>query len=64
MVIVLLGGINSYYGPVLGAIVFLLLEEVLAMYTEHWMVFMGPILILVVIFANRGLFGLLTERSK
>ena len=64
MVIVLLGGINSYYGPVLGAIVFLLLEEVLAMYTEHWMVFMGPILILVVIFANRGLFGLMVGRSK
>lgn len=60
MVMVLLGGLNTFYGPVIGATVFLLLEEVLAMYTEHWMVYMGPILILVVIFAKSGIYGLLT----
>lgn len=60
MVMVLLGGLGTLFGPVLGAAVFLLLEEGLAMYTEHWMVYMGPILILAVIFAKRGLFGILT----
>jgi branched-chain amino acid transport system permease protein len=60
MVMVLLGGLGTLFGPVLGAAVFLLLEEGLAMHTEHWMVYMGPILILAVIFAKRGLFGLLT----
>lgn len=64
MVMVLLGGLNTFYGPVLGATLFLLLEEVLAMYTEHWMVYMGPILILVVIFAKRGIYGLLTGANK
>jgi len=64
MVMVLLGGLGTLFGPVLGAAVFLLLEEGLAMYTEHWMVYMGPILILVVIFAKRGLFGLVTGGSK
>ena len=59
MVMVLLGGIGSLFGPVLGAALFLLLEEFLAMYTEHWMVYMGPILIIVVIFAKKGVFGLL-----
>jgi len=59
MVMVLLGGLGTLFGPVLGAAVFLLLEEGLAMYTEHWMVYMGPVLVLVVIFAKRGLFGLL-----
>ncbi|MGB3225102.1 MAG: branched-chain amino acid ABC transporter permease [Desulforhopalus sp.] len=59
MVMVLLGGLGTLFGPVLGAAVFLLLEEGLAMHTEHWMVYMGPILILAVIFAKRGLFGLL-----
>jgi branched-chain amino acid transport system permease protein len=34
------------------------------MYTEHWMVYFGPILILVVIFAKQGLFGLLTGAWK
>jgi branched-chain amino acid transport system permease protein len=59
MVMVLLGGLGTLFGPVLGAAAFLLLEEGLAMHTEHWMVYMGPVLILAVIFAKRGLFGLL-----
>ena len=64
MVMVLLGGLGSLFGPVFGAALFLLLEEGLAMYTEHWMVFMGPILILVVLFARRGVYGLLVGRGK
>jgi len=59
MVMVLLGGLGTLFGPVLGAAAFLLLEEGLAMHTEHWMVYMGPVLILAVVFAKRGLFGLL-----
>ncbi|MDJ0622264.1 MAG: branched-chain amino acid ABC transporter permease [Desulfocapsaceae bacterium] len=64
MVMVLLGGLGTLFGPILGAAVFLLMEETLAMYTEHWMVFMGPFLVLVVIFAKRGLFGLLTGEQN
>jgi branched-chain amino acid transport system permease protein len=59
MVMVLLGGLGSLYGPVFGAVAFLLLEELLSSYTEHWMVYMGPLLILAVVFAKRGIFGLL-----
>jgi len=63
MVMVLLGGLGTLFGPVIGAMIFLLLEEFLGMYTEHWMVYLGPFLILVVIFAPRGLFGLLTGKK-
>ena len=63
MVMVLLGGLGSLFGPVLGATIFLLLEEVLAMYTEHWMVYLGPFLVIVVIFAKHGLFGLLAGKE-
>ena len=59
LVMVLLGGMGSLFGPVLGAVALLTMEEVLAAYTEHWMVFLGPFLILVVLFAKRGLYGLL-----
>ena len=62
MVMVLLGGLGTLFGPVVGATAFLLMEEVLAMYTEHWMVYMGPFLILVVLFAKRGLFGLIVGK--
>ncbi|MDK9707290.1 MAG: branched-chain amino acid ABC transporter permease [Desulforhopalus sp.] len=64
MVMVLLGGLGSLFGPVLGAAVFLLLEETLAMYTEHWMVYMGPFLVITVIFAKRGLFGFLVGEKE
>ncbi|MGH7318949.1 MAG: branched-chain amino acid ABC transporter permease [Candidatus Rokuibacteriota bacterium] len=63
MVMVILGGMGSVVGPALGAFVFLLLEEVLSGYTEHWPVLLGPVLVLVVLFAKRGLYGLLTPRS-
>ena len=64
MVMVLLGGLGTLFGPILGAVIFLVLEEVLAMYTEHWMVYLGPVLIGVVVFAKKGLFGLLTGYGK
>lgn len=59
MVMVLLGGLGTLYGPVLGAAAFILLEHTLAMYTEHWMVYMGPLLVLAVLFAPKGLYGIL-----
>ncbi|WP_319547850.1 branched-chain amino acid ABC transporter permease [Desulfogranum marinum] len=64
MVMVLLGGLGTLFGPVLGTAAFLLLEEFLAMYTEHWMLYLGPFLILVVIFAKRGLYGVLVGGGK
>jgi branched-chain amino acid transport system permease protein len=62
MVMVILGGVGTLIGPVVGAAALLLLEEVIAHYTEHWMLFLGPILIFVVLFARRGLYGTFLER--
>jgi branched-chain amino acid transport system permease protein len=59
MFMVILGGMGSLFGPVIGAVVLLLLEDVLSALTAHWQIILGPILILVVLFAKRGLFGLL-----
>jgi len=64
LVMVILGGSGTLYGPVLGAAAFLLLEEVLSIYTEHWMLYFGPVLILVVLFARHGLYGILVGREK
>lgn len=59
LVMVLLGGMGTLFGPVLGAITLLLLEEFLSIYTEHWMVYLGPFLVLMVLFAKRGIYGLI-----
>jgi len=64
IVMVVLGGMGSLGGPVLGAAVFLLLEEILSSYTEHWQIFLGPILLLVVLFARQGLMGALVAAAR
>lgn len=63
MVMVILGGLGTLYGPVVGAVAVLLLEDQLAQLTEHWPVIFGPLLLLVVLFARRGLYGLLAGRG-
>ena len=62
IVMVILGGMGSLHGAVLGSFVYLLLEELLSGYTEHWKVIFGPFLILVVLFARGGLMGLIGGR--
>ncbi|MGH7356246.1 MAG: branched-chain amino acid ABC transporter permease [Candidatus Rokuibacteriota bacterium] len=59
MFMVILGGIRTLAGPVLGAAVLLLLEDVLSAWTTHWQIILGPFLIVAVLFARNGLFGLL-----
>lgn len=57
MVMVILGGMGTLTGPVVGAAALLLLEETLSAYMEHWMVVLGPLLVLVVLFARQGVWG-------
>jgi branched-chain amino acid transport system permease protein len=62
MFMVILGGMSTIAGPLLGAFVLLLLEDVLAGWTQHWQVILGPLLVLSVIFFKRGLAGLFGDR--
>jgi branched-chain amino acid transport system permease protein len=64
MFMVIMGGMGTIAGPVLGAFGLLLLEDVLSAMTQHWQIILGPILILVVLFARRGLAGLLPDDRK
>jgi branched-chain amino acid transport system permease protein len=64
MVMVILGGMQSLVGPVIGTIAFLMLEEWLSSLTKHWMIIMGPLLLALVLFARRGLYGLLAGRGR
>lgn len=62
LVIVILGGLGSIYGAVIGAFVYLLLEQTLSIYTAHWQFYLGPFLILVVLYARHGIFGLFAPK--
>ena len=59
IVMVMLGGIATVLGPLVGATIFVILETVLASYTQHWMMILGPIIVLIALFAKRGLYGFL-----
>ena len=76
IVIIALGGMGTLFGPVVGAIVLLLLEEVLQgwkpglyppfeeIVNKHWQLFIGLFVILVVLYAKRGLYGFLVGERR
>ncbi|MGA2291410.1 branched-chain amino acid ABC transporter permease [Bradyrhizobium sp.] len=64
MVMVILGGMGSLFGPVLGAIVYLALEEFLSQFTEYWALILGPLLLIIVLFGRGGIFGLLGRLGR
>jgi len=59
IVMVVLGGMASTFGPLIGAVALLVLEETLSGMTEYWQIILGPLLLLVVLFARGGIDGLL-----
>ncbi len=62
MVLVILGGVGRIFGPVVGAVVFVTLEHVLGGLTDFWHIYLGVILLLIVLFAQGGIIGLLCGR--
>ncbi|MBI4637968.1 MAG: branched-chain amino acid ABC transporter permease [Candidatus Rokubacteria bacterium] len=60
----ILGGFANFFGPILGAFVFIFLQDQVMSLTEYWRFIFGGILAIVVIFFPRGLMGLLDPRSR
>ena len=59
----LLGGMGTFIGPFIGAGVFLYLEDVLSVITPNWMIFLGVIFVLCVLFFPSGIWGTVKELS-
>jgi branched-chain amino acid transport system permease protein len=64
IVMVVLGGLGTLFGPLIGAVTFLVLEEGLSRLTEYSNLILGPILLLVAIYLNGGIEGLLEGRRR
>jgi branched-chain amino acid transport system permease protein len=58
LVMVIIGGVGYLYGGVVGAVVLLMLEEVLAGFTLHWHIGLGLLLLGIVLFAPKGVAAL------
>ena len=64
IVMVVMGGMGTVYGGIIGAAVYSLLELILGNYTEHWQIIFGPFFILVVLFARRGFLSLVLGDAR
>ena len=64
IVIVVLGGVGRLFGPIAGAIAFVLLETFLGGFTDRWQLFLGLVLLGVVLFARGGLIGLMAGNTR
>lgn len=58
VIMTVMGGMRAFWGPLLGAAVFVVLQDYISSMTVNWMSFIGLIFVLVVLFFPRGLLGM------
>ncbi len=63
VIMAVLGGMRSFWGPLLGAGIFVVLQDYLSSRTENWMSFLGLFFVLVVLFFPRGILGMLRRKA-
>jgi branched-chain amino acid transport system permease protein len=60
----LLGGMGTFFGPFIGAAVFLLLENLVSLWTVHWQLIVGAVFMICVLFFPKGIWGTLLQRVQ
>ncbi len=58
LMMVLLGGMGSLWGPFVGAAIFIFMQDYISTMTENWEIFVGAVVILLVLFMPKGVAGL------
>jgi len=64
ILMVLIGGKESQWGSLSGAVFVTLLTRIISSYTKHWLLIVGIVFVLVVLFAREGFMGLLSQLRK
>ncbi|MFI4998025.1 MAG: branched-chain amino acid ABC transporter permease, partial [Hyphomicrobiales bacterium] len=64
VIMAVMGGMRNFWGPLLGAAVFVVLQDYLSSITVNWMSFVGLLFVLVVLFFPRGLLGVVRRKSE
>jgi branched-chain amino acid transport system permease protein len=63
VIMAVLGGMRSFWGPLIGSAIFIVLQDYISSRTENWMSFIGLFFVLIVLFFPRGVLGILRRRS-
>lgn len=61
LMMVLLGGMGSLWGPLAGAVIFIYIQDYISTMTEHWEIYLGLVVILLVLFLPSGFAGLVNH---
>jgi len=61
VIMAVMGGMRSFWGPLLGAAIFVALQDYVSSHTDNWMFLIGLVFVLVVRFFPRGLLGMLAR---
>ena len=61
---IIIGGIGTLYGSLFGAVAIIGLETFLSAMTDHWMVFLGPILVVTILLFDQGLYRAIRAQSS
>ncbi len=62
VIMAVLGGMRSFWGPLVGAAIFVVLQDYVSSHTENWMSFIGMFFVLVVLFFPRGVLGMIKRK--
>lgn len=60
----LIGGIQTFYGPIVGSVVFVVLREIIERFTHNWMLWFGLILLVIIMGFRGGIVGMLSSWKK
>jgi branched-chain amino acid transport system permease protein len=63
VMITVMGGMRTFWGPLVGAVLFVMLQDYVSSMTTNWMFFVGTVFVLVVLLFPRGLMGMLQRRA-
>jgi len=62
VIMAVLGGMRSFWGPLIGAAIFVAAQDIISSHTENWMSFVGLIFVLVVLYFPRGVLGMIRRK--
>jgi branched-chain amino acid transport system permease protein len=64
VIMTVLGGMRAFWGPLIGAAIFVVLQDYVSSHTQNWMSFVGLFFVLVVLFFPRGVLGILRRKKE
>src|SRR5690242_5652789 len=64
VIMIILGGMHRFFGPLLGVVIFVVAQDYLSSVTGNWMTFIGLIFVLIVLLFPKGLLGMVGRRAR